>query len=281
MLSRPQSSVPFRRKKKTKNYVASTDIGKRDSNQDKKFVDLRRKIFILCDGMGGANGGERISEYAVKILDLELNEVYGLLRKKYIDENDILDFLEQRISYTNEIISATTAKVDVLTKGGTTLDVAMIYKNKIYTGHVGDGTIYLVDNSKKSIERLTEPHVSFLSDISSLSDIEKQIVASHMALKSYIGQGVDIKIDLTVNAFENSTLFMHTDGYNLISKNEILNLIMKKDHTNLKQNLINKRDNPVEIRLAYEELNEKGLGFKIDSKQKKQDNSTFIMYERD
>ena len=51
-------------------YIASSSIGGRSSQQDSLFVGEKGQeiLAVICDGMGGMNGGERASELAVQML---------------------------------------------------------------------------------------------------------------------------------------------------------------------------------------------------------------------
>ena len=52
------------------NFYGKTDVGKkREENQDRfgsSQLDNEMTLLVVCDGMGGANGGETAAELAVK-----------------------------------------------------------------------------------------------------------------------------------------------------------------------------------------------------------------------
>mgnify|MGYP000372839068 FL=1 len=123
---------------------AKTDIGKaREINQDYYYIPTTDKLdlYILADGMGGYNGGEVASKLAIDSV------------KKYIENNfekeketkeSILNLIKSAIEYANMIVYKKSKEVKELEGMGTTLDVCLIYNNKIFIGHVGDSRIYRI-----------------------------------------------------------------------------------------------------------------------------------------
>ena len=122
-----------------------TDIGKtRSMNQDSLYISENNnglKICILADGMGGYKGGEIASKVAVTAVSKYLMEKFDEIQK---DKNSILDLLEGAITFANSAIYEESEQDEDLQDMGTTLEVMLIYKQKVYIGHVGDSRIYRI-----------------------------------------------------------------------------------------------------------------------------------------
>ena len=113
-----------------------TAIGGRETNQD--FIsDLTITRFgeltILCDGMGGASGGEVASKMAHDIIKLEI-----LSSKKQNASEAIRDAL---IKANNKIYERAQSIAEL--KGmGTTVVVLLVNKESATYGYIGDSRLY-------------------------------------------------------------------------------------------------------------------------------------------
>ena len=136
---------------------AKTDIGKaREMNQDFIYVSKNlgdAQLCILADGMGGYKGGEIASSLAT------------FSAKEYIDKNigktdleyeSILSLIKNAMEFANEQVHKKGMETEELEQMGTTLEICLIYKNKMYIGHIGDSRIYRI--RKNIIRRITTDH---------------------------------------------------------------------------------------------------------------------------
>ena len=136
---------------------AKTDIGKaREINQDYYYVSKENsipKLYILADGMGGYNGGEiasRLATSSVKsYIESNFNEI------EHTKEN-IADLIKNAIEYANMVVYEKSKENKELEGMGTTLEVCLIYNNRVFIGHVGDSRIYRI--RKEVIRKLTKDH---------------------------------------------------------------------------------------------------------------------------
>ena len=140
--------------------LAKSDVGKaREMNQDSFFVsDLEKddiKLYILADGMGGYKGGEIASNLAVTCVK---NYIYNNFSKLSKEKDEILSLVNSSIEYANMVVYEKSQEIEEFKDMGTTLDVAIIYNNKVYIGHVGDSRIYRV--RKNIIRKLTQDHTT-------------------------------------------------------------------------------------------------------------------------
>ena len=172
-------------------YAGKTDVGiQRDRNED-DFVTIfqthsvngksqisdrsRRGLFVLCDGMGGHDGGEVASAIAV-------NSITDQFRPFWIDTlpgekkiNEIICNANQKIFTKNE-----NEKRQSLGRMGTTLVVLAIHDLDVVIAHVGDSRIYKVTNSLNQ-ESESEPKL-------------EQITRDHEVLNQLLDLGVEAEV---------------------------------------------------------------------------------------
>ncbi|MFN8284328.1 MAG: Stp1/IreP family PP2C-type Ser/Thr phosphatase [Chitinophagales bacterium] len=121
-------------------HAALTDIGlKRSRNEDSiGFIEIEDGyVFVVCDGMGGHEGGEIASKTAVRAIIEYLNST---------KIENVSVSLHQAITFANKEIYSTAINRPDLKGMGTTVVVLLIYKDEIYTAHVGDSRIYALSD---------------------------------------------------------------------------------------------------------------------------------------
>jgi PPM family protein phosphatase len=138
-----------------------SDVGrKRTENEDRFFIDARRGIFLVVDGLGGHAAGERAAEIAVDILSTRLSRRTGGSDKR-IQEAFALASTEifEAASHHPEWAGMACVATAVL-----------IEENQVTVGHVGDSRLYLLTPGK--IEKITRDHspVGELEDSQRLSE---------------------------------------------------------------------------------------------------------------
>lgn len=125
---------------------ALSDTGRqRRANEDACFA--RSPVFVVADGMGGAQAGEVASRLAIEAFESGLDE----------DGHKSAEaVLSERIRLANERIHK-VAQADRARQGmGTTITAAVVGENDVAVAHVGDSRAYrLRDNT---FERLTDDH---------------------------------------------------------------------------------------------------------------------------
>lgn len=218
---------------------AKTDIGKaREINQDYYYIPTTDKLdlYILADGMGGYNGGEVASKLAIDSV------------KKYIENNfekeketkeSILNLIKSAIEYANMIVYKKSKEVKELEGMGTTLDVSLIYNNKIYIGHIGDSRVYRIRN--KVMRKLTKDH-SYVQQLLEDKKITRQEAIHHPKknmLTKALGCTSYIDPDLRARVInKNDIILMCSDGLtNMVSEEEIYQ-ITKENPKEAVNNLI-------------------------------------------
>ncbi len=125
----------------------------RDHNEDSLYYDLRERLMIVCDGMGGHAGGHVASELGVQVVSHSLRQ---LKPGDWIDEERVVEGMKLAIFGANDHILS-RARVDpALGDMGTTICACAFMGDKVITANVGDSRIYRIAGGK--IEQISQDH---------------------------------------------------------------------------------------------------------------------------
>lgn len=134
--------------------VLRSDIGRvRTNNEDSAFASDEDGIYVVCDGMGGASGGEVASALAVETTKGSL--LLGLAAEGVTVEQ-IRQVAEAAVRAANEAVWARAQAEPKLTGMGTTLSALGFVGHRAVIAHVGDSRIYLLRAGR--LELLTHDH---------------------------------------------------------------------------------------------------------------------------
>ncbi len=217
-------------------YYGITDTGLlRKENQDKIYLpddDNDLKFFIVADGMGGVKGGEIASSIAI---DTVKNYISENINNIELTHEEILKLINDSIKVANSAIYDRAVKEPKYTGMGTTIVVAVLYKNRIYIGHVGDSRIYRI--RKNIIRQLTNDH-SYVQALYREGTITKQEAENHPQkniLIKVVGCEEEVEPDIISKGFlQDDILLMCTDGLtNMVQIEDIFNIVTEK-RNNLK-----------------------------------------------
>lgn len=124
---------------------------------DVHYAGPRGNVFIVADGMGGAQGGERASALAVGAIEsFLLNAVRWLLALDGSDEAGVLAQFKRALHEADARVCAAAAENPGLRGMGTTLTMAYSTGSDLFLAHVGDSRGYLLRGGVLS--RLTRDH---------------------------------------------------------------------------------------------------------------------------
>ena len=210
-----------------------TDVGQaRSMNQDSLLVsennDKGLNLYILADGMGGYKGGEIASKVAVTAVQKYITEKFDTISK---DKESILDLIDDSIDFANSAIYDESEQDEELQDMGTTLEVLLIYKSKVYIGHIGDSRIYRIRKGK--MKKITTDH-SYVEKLIQDGEITREEAYNHpkknLLIKA-LGTDKVVEPDLLYTVLnKNDILLMCSDGLtNMIRENEILDLILSSE----------------------------------------------------
>ncbi|MEI6332351.1 MAG: protein phosphatase 2C domain-containing protein [Pseudanabaena sp. ELA645] len=159
----------------TVRIASATDVGqKREHNEDACYPDIKRqkrneqpealrdRLAIVCDGLGGHDGGEIASSLAIKTLEQQLKTLLTQAEKD--PDFSAQGFIAQLEMVTRVVNNQIVAINDqqqrqAQQRMGTTLVMAVMPRsygkpsNEVYIVHVGDSRVYCV--TKDNLRQVT------------------------------------------------------------------------------------------------------------------------------
>ena len=136
-----------------------TDIGcKRDNNQDAIIADDSLGLYIVCDGMGGYEGGEVASSLAIETVVNYVREhqrQFALMIKTGVMAKWLPMFVVDAIKRANDKVCLHCASNPVDEKMATTLTLILVHDDHVVIGHSGDSRSYRID---EKLVLLTDHH---------------------------------------------------------------------------------------------------------------------------
>ena len=214
---------------------AVTDKGRRSNNEDSIFPPpesdfQNQRLFIVCDGVGGAEKGEIASNLACESISS-----YFKAFSSNCETNIDKSFIQKAIEYT-ETGFEDYIRIHPEAKGmATTLTLAYIGKSQITIAHIGDSRIYHIRNGQ--IIHKTEDHslVNFLVKTGQLTPQEALTSSKkNVILRAIQGSHNPAEAEVTVlrNIMPDDYLFLCTDGVLEKIDDEKLMEIFKKGGSN-------------------------------------------------
>ena len=184
-------------------HVARTDTGhQRATNEDSHLE--RAPVFVVADGMGGAQAGEVASQLAVSHFadGLPGEEAEGSERR-----------LARAVREANAEIH-TLSEADPRRAGmGTTLTAAYVGRGQVSFAHVGDSRAYRVREGL--LERITEDHslVEELLRQGRLTEEEAEEHPQRSIITRALGPEPEVEVDtFTLAAADGDVYLMCSDG---------------------------------------------------------------------
>lgn len=204
-----------------------TDIGLvRSSNQDAVegglLYDGRVMWAVLCDGMGGANGGNVASDIATTVAreSIASFDVNG-------SDQQSEDFLREIINKANDKVYRKQCRDFTLQGMGTTMELVVVKDNWARIAHVGDSRVYHISN--ENIRQVTVDH-SVVQEMVNRGELTPQQAMVHPG-KNYITRAVGVRADVQSDYIEfpfraDDVIIICSDGLsNYISNDSILSYV--------------------------------------------------------
>ena len=138
------------------NVFGETNIGRvRATNQDElAYGELNDStcFAVICDGMGGANGGNIASEIAVHLLEDRIRQCASDISETSSPEH----MLASAMAAANIAVFDKAQSDPELDGMGTTVVAALMRDDTVYISHVGDSRLYLFRD--KQLIQITRDH---------------------------------------------------------------------------------------------------------------------------
>ena len=186
----------------------------------------------------GYNGGEIASKTATETV------------KEYIEKNieqtneekeKIFNMISKAMEYANNVVYEKSQEDEELLGMGTTMEICLIIKDKLYIGHIGDSRIYRI--RRGVMQKLTEDH-SYVQELVNEGTITPKEAEHHpkknMLMKA-LGCAPYVEPDIIERSIQDGDIIeMNTDGLtNMVPAKEIQEIITQESD-NIAKDLIEK-----------------------------------------
>jgi protein phosphatase len=169
-------------------HAARTDTGRaRSANEDSYWV--RSPLFVLADGMGGAQAGEVASKTAVDVF----SQQGGLPDGPGTYEERLAGLVER----ANVQVFAQAQSDEQFAGMGTTLTVAYVGEDDLAIAHVGDSRFYVLRDGE--LTQLTDDH-SLVGELVRRGQISAEEAEDHPQ-RSIITRALGIEGEVVVDHF--------------------------------------------------------------------------------
>lgn len=202
--------------------AGKTDTGKvRKTNQDDYTAGKLpggASYAVVCDGMGGANGGNVASSTAVKIISESILSGYSPSH----DDKMVHDLLETSIQNANTEVFEMAKNDQSLFGMGTTVVACIAGNGSIAVAHAGDSRAYLLN---KEFVRITRDHsmVQEMLENGKITPEEALIHPQKNIITRALGVEENLDIDFSVSKFEEGdSAILCTDGLTNPVSDEII-----------------------------------------------------------
>jgi PPM family protein phosphatase len=231
--------------------TCKTDTGRqRRDNEDSAFA--RSPVFVVADGMGGAQAGEVASRIAVEAFE------HGLP-----DSGSPEERLATRVREANAQIYERSRADRGRAGMGTTLTAAYVDDTHVAIAHVGDSRAYLFRDG--TLQRLTQDH-SLVDELVRRGKLTEEQAAEHpqrSIITRALGPEPDVEVDTwTYPARAGDVVLLCSDGLTSMISEERVRAILA-EHDNLDEaadelireaNEAGGRDNITVVLFRLEEL---------------------------
>lgn len=177
---------------------------------------------VVCDGMGGAAGGNVASASAVKLISEKIATCYHV----GMSDNSIKNLLVSAVESANAVVYDTAGKNEALFGMGTTVVAVIVNIDRVYVASAGDSRAYILSDE---ITQITTDH-SMVQGMVDRGEITKEEARVHPK-KNVITRALGVENEIRVDFFQeeidkdNDVVLICTDGLtNFVSDEDIKKL---------------------------------------------------------
>lgn len=210
------------------NVYGNTDIGScRTMNQDIYHIRQLPEgacMALVCDGMGGENGGQIASAIAGQII----GEYVGNHYQPGMTDAQCRDLVLAAVSAANLAVYEKAMAETEYRGMGTTSILALVQGEKAYLAHVGDSRIYVLRDGE--LVQVTTDHsmVQTLVDRGEITPEEAAVHPRKNMITRAVGVGSTVDIDyLEISNMSHTSLLLCSDGLsNYCTDEEMRDILM-------------------------------------------------------
>lgn len=186
----------------------------------------------------GYNGGEIASKTATETV---VKYIEDNIKSTGEEKDKILDMIHKAMEYANRVVYEKSLENEELIGMGTTMEICLIIKDKLYIGHIGDSRIYRI--RRGVMQKLTEDH-SYVQELVNEGTITPREAEHHpkknMLMKA-LGCTPFAEPDLIERSVQIGDIIeMNTDGLtNMVPIKEVQEIITQESD-NIAKDLVEK-----------------------------------------
>ena len=195
----------------------------RKQNQDAyqiEKLDRNTRLFVVCDGMGGAKSGNIASTLATDVFVQEVRQSW----KSHLDQAKIDQILMGAVKLANFTVFDQSQQFPEFDGMGTTLVAVLLHGKKATVVNVGDSRAYGIDQN--GIFQITKDHslVQMMVDRGSLTPEQAKAYPGKNLITRAIGTEATVMCDIFhLDVAKGEYLLLCSDGLsNMMDDQEIL-----------------------------------------------------------
>jgi len=218
---------------------AISEKGRRSNNEDSiyplsELVTSNQKLFVVCDGVGGAEKGEIASSLAC--------ESFQTFFSTFLEGDPTEEFIRKAVQYTETRFDEYIGMHTVAKGMATTLTMTYIGESGITIAHIGDSRIYHFRKGRLIFK--TEDH-SLVNSLVKLGQISPEEALNHpqknVITRAIMGSDQPTEADMTLltDIQSGDYIFMCTDGVTeSMSENQLLSVFSSPSVENIKDSIV-------------------------------------------
>jgi serine/threonine protein phosphatase PrpC len=190
----------------------------RSNNEDYCLIEPDLGLYVLADGMGGANAGERASRLAVETV------AEAVLFAQRRDSQVLLSAVEE----ANRRVREAAQNDEALEGMGTTLVVALEIDGGLSIASVGDSRAYLLDSA--GFRPITDDQ-TWVNEVGRPLGIDEESLRTH-PMRHVLTMAIGAQSSLTVNCYavpleSRALVLMCSDGLHGVVEGPQLETILQ------------------------------------------------------
>lgn len=237
-------------------YSYLTDPGKvRNHNEDSVIIvenKMGEVLLAVADGMGGHRGGEIASSIAISHIGKRFQDTSSVGTKE-----DAISFIKEIVSEANVLLYKYTSEHEESIGMGTTIVLAILTKDFLLFGNIGDSSGYVLKNNK--LNKITVDHtlVSLLVQSGELTLEEAKEHPKKNVLMKALGATSTIEMDVFDVERDVDGVFLCSDGLTNMLDDEQITKVLLDENISLDERLqklvtkSNNRGGTDNISIAY------------------------------
>ena len=210
-------------------YSYITDPGKvREHNEDSVNIVTNASgeiLMAVADGMGGHKDGEVASSIALNHIATRFKSISSVGNKE-----DAINWIGEIVREANALIYKYVAEHKESSGMGTTMVLAILTKEFLLMGNIGDSSGYVIKNKK--LHKVTVDHtlVNLLVKSGELSEEDAKNHPKKNVLMRALGASPDVEMDIFNVELGVDGIFLCSDGLtNMLDDDTIMKVLNNKD----------------------------------------------------